>query len=453
MSVSAFPSRRLVRSVLAGAAILASGPAFAWDHIGQAWDANALPLPYEISTTPEDSVSPELPFSSIEQGFQAWIDQAPCSFLSVDYLGTTENNTPFANSDHHNRFTFDDPGDDLEAGVLAATLCGPYTFNYLKTIDGRQYKEVTDCDIVYNNDVDFVSDEDIAADNCNGETSMRAVTTHEIGHLWGMGHSCEDPGKGGGPCYDPLLLEATMYWTAGPCETAQSDLAPDDIEGITALYGPYASIECSNELAPDDPDTIAFGKVPFDLRCSVQSDRLDEVQGATWHWGDGNESSGTNVTYTYAEAGNYTLSAEINGQNESCGEWNYTARKVGYVRACAVPEPKFSYDHQDGLTYRLLNETDVSVYGCIYNIQWDVFDSSGTLVESLAAWEPKFTFPDAGEYRVVLNIGGPAGTGAAELTIDARNVRGEGYGCSSVPAGAGWSVAVLGLLALRRRRS
>jgi hypothetical protein len=57
-------------------------------------------------------------------------------------------------------------------------------------------------------------------------------------------------------------------------------------------------------------------------------------------------------------------------------------------------------------------------------------------------------------YRVVLNVGGPAGTGAAALAIDARNLRGEGYGsCSNLAFGAGGlAAAAIAALATRRRR-
>ena len=121
---------------------------------------------------------------------------------------------------------------------------------------------------------------------------------------------------------------------------------------------------------------------------------------------------------------------------------------------CGVPEAAFTYEHVDGLQYKLLNETDVSVYGCIFEIQWDIFAPDGSLEASVAAWEPLYTFQDEGEYRVVLNVGGPAGTGAAELMVDVQNYRGEGYGCSTGGLGAG----AFGLLALplvlgfRRRR-
>ena len=47
------------------------------------------------------------------------------------------------------------------------------------------------------------------------------------------------------------------------------------------------------------------------------------------------------------------------------------------------------------------------------------------------AWEPIIHFPDDGTYTVVLNLGGIGGTGAASVTFDARDHRGEGYRCAT----------------------
>ena len=122
-----------------------------------------------------------------------------------------------------------------------------------------------------------------------------------------------------------------------------------------------------------------------------------------------------------------------------------------------MPDVKFSYRHVDGLSYEMVNETDVSVFGCIQDISWNVFKGGNTSGEPIAdlskkAWQPLITFPDDGTYPVIVNVGGSAGTAAAKVTIDARNHRGEGRGCSSTGLGGAGLGALAGLLVLARRR-
>ena len=70
---------------------------------------------------------------------------------------------------------------------------------------------------------------------------------------------------------------------------------------------------------------------------------------------------------------------------------------------------------------------------------------------ALACGRSGFEFPEAGTYRVVLNLGGPGGTAAEELSIDVAD---NGTGSCSTAPGFGLVGAAIGLgLALSRRRS
>ena len=438
---------------IAAASVNAGLPAtaLAWEHIGHVWMPDDQPITYVVSEVGEDSIE--------DDGYEEWMSQeayaswhtAQCAEFVSEYGGTMEDNPGAQTWDGQLSVTWDDPADEMATGVLAATFTWPGSIEAGESFskNGRSYYRAEDSDIVFNNDVDFATDEAIENGQCNGETSMLGVMTHEVGHLLGMAHSCEENDI----CADSLLRDATMYWSGGPCETLQSNINDDDNDGITALYGPYATFQCSHELDPGNPDTIAQGNVPMDLKCIVQSEETEELQDASWTFGDGGSSTEFDPVHTYEEPGNYTIEACFTGVRDTCGEWEYCYRRIGYVRACGVPEPEFLIDHEDGMTYVLRNETDVSVYGCIYEIQWDIYKGS-ELIDSINAWEPTITFESEGEYQVVLNIGGPAGTGAAEATVDAYDHRGEGYGCSTVGGvgGLGGLALVLGALGMRRRR-
>jgi len=437
--------------LILAAAILVPQSAFAWKHLYKVWAPSQLPVPYTVASVGEDSMPnpSEDSEAAIVDGYAAWYD-AECSTFEARYDGLTEDNTPnILNEQNH--VSFDDPGGDLGGSVKGVTntiASAVIVFNQ----DGNTYFKYRDTDIIFNDGFSWTTDAEIDAGNCFNQHSLQSTATHEIGHLMGLGHSCEE----GDACSELTKTEATMYWSAGACNSQRSQINEDDIDGITAIYGPYATFQCSREIDPGNADTTAFGVVPFTINCSVVSKNIEEIKSVEWFWGDGSSSAGLNVTHEFSETGNYTVTALIAGENEACGEWDYNHRRVSYVRACDVPTAASSYGHLDGLTYQLLNETDVSVYGCIYNIQWDIFTETGTEpIASLQAWEPQFTFPEGGTYRVVLNVGGPAGIGAAELMVDAQNRRGEGYGgCSVTGVVAPGAVFLFALpvLAFRRRR-
>lgn len=224
--------------------------------------------------------------------------------------------------------------------------------------------------------------------------------------------------------------------------------------GITPVTRPGSppDFKCSNEADPDDNDTIAIGVVPFDLRCQVDYHATEELTNVSWQWGDGQTSEGLNVVHEYTSSGNYSVRMCASGEREGGEPWEHCVTKNGYVRSCDVPDVAFSAEQIDGLEWQLVNQTDVSTFGCISELEWEVYDESDTLIDSFGGWSPEILFEEPGDYRVVLNVGGIGGTAGAELDLDVR--RGVG-GCNSVGGSAGGLGALallLGLVAVRRRR-
>ena len=154
------------------------------------------------------------------------------------------------------------------------------------------------------------------------------------------------------------------------------------------------------------------------------------------------------------------------------GTFTYRASELAYVTVCEPPAPEegaegfFSMAPVEGLTWQTVNKTDVSVYGCIDTVEWQVYKGTGeaditadNLVQTVGAWSPLLEFAESGSYVVVMNVGGPGGLDAGFVAVEVTEAASDGAGCASVPGTSGRGLTVLGgLMAVaaafvRRRRS
>ncbi len=429
----------MVRMMWIGLALLVASPAHAWKHVEWAWDKDALPIAYQ---TTDDGV--DLCVSDLEGGvcsaeaaaaFEAWGEATCTDFGGVDagssgpaWLGDGTNTvhfgaTPVPGVGSYTRF--------VSSGVVFS-------------INGEDYVEIVEADIAIPRGVDYVSHEDVEAGLCDGRTNLRAALAHEIGHLAGLGHSCDE----GEPCTDADLRDALMYYAPDGCDTLYEPQL-DDIRGIEALYGPSATAVCGTSGLSSN-----LGVAPFTLDCEVTGDF--DLEQATWSFGDGETATGMVQTHTWEEEGVYTVMVDVAGSDAECGDWETQVIRPGYVRVCEEPRASFHLDHIFGRKYEILNDTPINVVGCITDIRWAIYKGKGIDGEPhdvLENWDFDYEFPQEGHWTVVLNVAGPAGVSAARVTLEAKNRANLSvFGCSHSGPGSGLWALPLVLLGLRRRR-
>ena len=444
--------------------LLLTSSAFAWKHTGHVWSRDELPLKWYLSdyvapmfgTDGEDNPADTYQYELINTSYNNWVEGAPCGQLSHEFVEVYDGHheTGRDNSDQRNVFYFDDPNDEQGGGVLGVTYTQS-TPQIAFNRDGRLYRYAFDSDIVFSSDVNWIQTSDLATD-CSG-TPIEAVATHEIGHQWGMGHSCEENEVSAGLCEEQDLRNANMFWAAPQCLDFNPDqvFTDDDVQGMTALYGPYATFEASEE-------TPTYGGVPLEVCFELSSSSA--VSEVEWLYGDGEgDTFGTeseelyNTCHTYTEKGQYTINVTIRGESDSCDEWEYTNRERAMVVVCEEPtmaagfDDLFTYEPVEDLTIRLINQADTTVYGCIDQIQWEVYKGD-ELIRSLNAWSPKVDFSEegAGEYTVKLILGGPGGTTESEavkITVEEYNAD----SCSVVSSSSVFAL-FFSLFGITRRR-
>jgi hypothetical protein len=336
------PSRTLMTALGLMSVCILTAPADAWAyrHTGAHPDVCNEPFEWYLSDSPD---TPDFAVEVISEAFDDWMAILPCDATHT-FMGVREGHNAGFTFDNVNTLYFGDPADESGAGVTAQTLArGDGTTCHQWA--GDTYVITTDADLVFNDDINWLTTEEATHPDCEDGYELKSLVMHEIGHMLGMGHSCEE----GDPCSDPIQAEALMYWSnSGSC-SGERELNEDDIDGFIALW--------SGSIEVDSPFWIS-GTAPFEYCLSVSPDvaheneegRMDTVVNVSW--GDDSLRVYENETrcHTYDTPGEYTI--EIDWTTElidhpghpNSGSESYEA----FVFADDVPGTGGSGDGEDG---------------------------------------------------------------------------------------------------------
>jgi hypothetical protein len=256
------------RLIVFAAASFAARPAAAFEIMKTAGGAPLhwvdLPVEYDVAFTLGDPAG-ERRSSAVRAAFDTW-QRVASSSVAAEYRGGRE-----AASIDDGRSTVDELR-EWDAAFGDANRAIAFTELRYDVNDGT----IREADIHLNaSRFRFAAGE-------NESFDLESVVLHEAGHLFGLAHSCGDPGTEHPSCFsiedDPpgertRILEAVMAPGLAP-EVLRRVLGEDDLAAIASLYpssrpAPTSSIASAARPCPGDRLIVA-GQIAEDARIALR---------------------------------------------------------------------------------------------------------------------------------------------------------------------------------------
>jgi PKD repeat protein len=230
-----------------------------------------------------------------------------------------------------------------------------------------------------------------------------------VDQSFGSNTSWEWQFEGGTPAtYSGQTPPPIVYETPGVYDVILT--VSDGIETDSKTRTDYITV-LNNVFADFDAD-ITTGYSPLTIHFTDLSS--NDVESWEWDFGNGGFSGLQNPTYSYYQAGTYTVSLTVEGNG--CEN---TETKVDFIVVeVTAPVVDFSAIPSSGTVPLTVNFNDDSE-GDIETWHWDFGDGNSSDEQ-----HPEHTFMDADDYTITLTVTGPGGTETLtkEDFIDVRDI-------------------------------
>ncbi len=209
--------------VLLAAIVIAGGSVFAFVLINPPvkWASGDLPRNITIDSDGHSSVTDgdggvsEI-VSALNGNPDSWNDAVPGTLITT----SLDPNPPFVIGDGISVMGFNVGGTGCTGGCLGITITPIPGATPTETVNGTDFRLMTDSDIFFNPSAKFYSSSE--SNGCRREYHIESVAVHEAGHLLGLDHT--------------PVTSATMYAFTGQCSESGETLHADDETGINCIY-------------------------------------------------------------------------------------------------------------------------------------------------------------------------------------------------------------------------
>lgn len=210
---------RMRASIAFGILVMVSSAAFGYALLSPARRWFSTPKNVRVDSRGISSVTSPDPNHGVTAAVNAvtkW-NTAPGG-PTINILSSNSATVSYAQGDGISDIIFGDPLRICKGSCIAATLTGYYNTGQTGTCGGLNVLAITDSDVAFN--LRYKYQTVAEGGTCSSEIYLEAVTTHEVGHLIGLGHSS--------------VTSALMYPSVSYC--VNKALATDDTNGRNALY-------------------------------------------------------------------------------------------------------------------------------------------------------------------------------------------------------------------------